>query len=402
MTIGELISAAVVDERVWDAYQETAPDGIYLVGQPGPALAFVIFSAWKVPTGFVSEEIRLVGPSGRTLYRWGPQVRRMKGAMDLTVELDRIDDAVLEETGTYVASFILEGEIIGEIEFPVYVQAAALKLPKETEEGLRKSDVIWVGTRVNGDKRMAPVWFAFKDGKIYLLSCRDPDAHEQTVPGRPGRAGARGGDPAKAPRYVTAGVHGGAASAGGTGVGDGREDARGPAPKSRRAARRVARSVAREVRHSGAHAERGDVRLNGALGCHAGGEWSTCRRPFGTPGASTREEDGVLGSSFAVIGRIIVLVIWLGTGAFDTAFTTWIFPLLGLIFLPFATMAFTIAKSADAGLVVVVMASGPGGHARRGERGPCGKSEAILRSASRRRGDPRAGDPRLVTGADAP
>jgi hypothetical protein len=185
MTIGELISAAVVDERVWDAYQETAPDGIYLVGQPGPALTFVLFRAWKVPTGFVSEEIRLVGPSGRTLYRWGPQVRRMKGAMDLTVELDRIDDAVLEETGTYVASFILEGEILGEIEFPVYVQAAALKLPKETEEGLRKSDVIWVGTRVNGHKRMAPVWFAFKDGKILLLSCRDPDAHEQTVPGVP-------------------------------------------------------------------------------------------------------------------------------------------------------------------------------------------------------------------------
>jgi hypothetical protein len=185
MTIGELISAAVVDQRVWDAYQETAPDGIYLIGQPGPALSFVIFRAWKVPTGFVSEEIRLVGPSGRTLYRWGPEVRRMKGAMDLTVELDRIEDAVLEETGTYVASFILEGEILGEIEFPVYVQAAAQKLPKETEDGLRKSDVIWVGTRVNGDKRMAPVWFAFKDGKIYVLSCRDSDIDEQTVPGVP-------------------------------------------------------------------------------------------------------------------------------------------------------------------------------------------------------------------------
>jgi hypothetical protein len=96
-----------------------------------------------------------------------------------------MNDAVLEETGTYVASFILEGEILGEIEFPVYVQAAAQKLPKETEEGLRRSDVIWVGTRVNGDKRMAPVWFAFKDGKIYLLSCRDSDLDEQTVPGVP-------------------------------------------------------------------------------------------------------------------------------------------------------------------------------------------------------------------------
>jgi hypothetical protein len=185
MTIGELISAAVVDGRVWDAYQETAPDGVYLVGQPGPALSFVVFRAWKVPTGFVSEEIRFVGPSGRTLYRWGPKVRRMKGAMDLTVEVDRIDDAVLEETGTYVASFMLEGNILGEIEFPVYVQSAAQKLPKETEDGLRKSDVIWVGTRANGRKRLAPVWFAYKDGKIFLLSKREPGPEEQSVPGVP-------------------------------------------------------------------------------------------------------------------------------------------------------------------------------------------------------------------------
>ena len=184
MTIGELISAAVVDERVWDAQGDRAPDGIYLVGQPGPALSFVLFRAWKVPTGFVSEEIRLVGPSGRTLHRWGPHVRRMKGAMDLTTELDRVDDAVLEESGTYVASFILDEEILGEIEFPVYVQAAASKLPKETEDGLRKSDVIWVGTRANGRRRMAPVWFAYKDGKIYVLSARE-EIEEQSVPGVP-------------------------------------------------------------------------------------------------------------------------------------------------------------------------------------------------------------------------
>lgn len=185
MTLGELISAAVVDQRVWDAYGENAADGVYLVGQPGPALPFVLSRAWKVPTGYVSEEIRLVGPSGRTLYRWGPVVRRMKGSMDLTVEVDSVTDAVLEETGTYLASFILDEEIVGEVEFPVYVQTSAQRLPKETEDGLRKSDVIWVGTRMNGDRRTAPVWFAYKDGKIYLLSQKDPGADEQTVPGVP-------------------------------------------------------------------------------------------------------------------------------------------------------------------------------------------------------------------------
>ncbi len=184
-SVGELVAAAVVDERVWNAYGAQANDGIYLVGQPGPALPFVIFRAWKVPVGVVSEEIRLIGPSGRTIFRWGPEPRRMAGAMDLTTELDRVDDAVFDETGTYVASFIIDDGIVGEVEFPVFVQASAEKLPKETEDGLKKSDVIWVGEERGGKRRTAPVWFAYKNGKIYVISQREPGPQEQTVPGVP-------------------------------------------------------------------------------------------------------------------------------------------------------------------------------------------------------------------------
>lgn len=183
--MGELVAAAVVDQRVWDSQGNTAPDGVYLVGQPGPALPFVVFRAWKVPVGFVSEEIRFIGPSGRTIHRWGPQVRRMVGAMDLTTEIDRITNAVFDETGTYVASFILDEGIVGELEFPMYVQAAPAKLPKETEDGLKKSDVIWIGTERGGRRRTAPAWFAYKNGKILVLSQREPGPQEQTVPGVP-------------------------------------------------------------------------------------------------------------------------------------------------------------------------------------------------------------------------
>ena len=183
--VGELVAAAIVDDRVWEAYGNRANDGVYLVGQPGPALPFVIFRAWKVPVGFVNEEVRLIGPSGRTIYRWGPQVRRMAGAMDLTTELDRVDDAVFDETGTYVASFIIDGLIVGEIDFPVFVQTSPTSLSKETEEGLKKSDVIWVGSGRDGKRRTAPVWFAYKNGKIYVVSQREPGPEEQTVPGVP-------------------------------------------------------------------------------------------------------------------------------------------------------------------------------------------------------------------------
>jgi hypothetical protein len=183
--VGELVAAAVVDERVWNEYGAQANDGVYLVGQPGPALPFVIFRAWKVPLGVVREEVRLIGPSGRTLMRWGPQARRMVGAMDLTTELDLVDDAVFDETGTFVASFMIDDAIVGEIEFPVYVQSAPAKLAKETEDGLKKSAVIWVGNERAGHGPTAPVWFAYKDGRIFVISQREPGPEEQTVPGVP-------------------------------------------------------------------------------------------------------------------------------------------------------------------------------------------------------------------------
>jgi len=182
-TVGELVAAAVVDERVWDTQGESSPDGIYLTGQPGPALPFVMFRAWKVGVGIVQEEVRMYGPSGRMVWRWGPEYRRMEGMFDLTSELDTVRDAVFDETGTYVASFIIDDQVVGEIELPVYVQAAPVKLPKETEDGLRKSDVIWLGTDVHGRRITIPAWFVYKDGKIYVLSQREPGPEEQTVPG---------------------------------------------------------------------------------------------------------------------------------------------------------------------------------------------------------------------------
>jgi hypothetical protein len=52
-------------------------------------------------------------------------------------------------------------------------------LPKELETGLKRSDAIWVGD----DRRQAPSWFAYRDGRIFLLSQRRPGPEEQTVPG---------------------------------------------------------------------------------------------------------------------------------------------------------------------------------------------------------------------------
>ncbi|HXF36463.1 MAG TPA: hypothetical protein VNO17_04700 [Actinomycetota bacterium] len=186
MAVGELVFANVADTRVFDAYGEEAAPGIYLLAQPGRALPFTIFRAWKVPTGVVNEEVRFYGPSGRMVWRWGPEPRRMLGSMDLTVERDEVRDGFFDETGTYLASFILDEEIVGEIEVPVYVQQAPGKLPKEIEDGLKRSDVLWVGIEANGVRRAVPAWFAYRNGRIYVLSRREPGPDEQTIPGIPG------------------------------------------------------------------------------------------------------------------------------------------------------------------------------------------------------------------------
>jgi hypothetical protein len=180
---GELVAAAVVDRRVWEAQGDMAPDGIYLTGQPGPALPFVLFRAWKVPVGVVQEEVRLFGPSGKMVFRWGPQYREMQGMFDLTTEVDTVLETVMDESGMHVASFVIDDQVLGEIEVPVYVQAEPEKLDKSVEEGLKKSDVIWVGARVGRSVRSVPCWFAYKNGKVYVLSQREPGPQEQTVPG---------------------------------------------------------------------------------------------------------------------------------------------------------------------------------------------------------------------------
>jgi hypothetical protein len=187
MAIGELISANVLDRRFFEAQGETGQTGIYLLGLPGRALPFAMYRAWKVPTGLVTEEIRFTGPSGRLVYRWGPEARQMLGSMNSTAEVDVIEDAVFDEAGGYLVSFILNGEIIGEIETTVLLQAAADKHPKEFEDGLKKSDTIWVGTGEGAftNNLSAPVWFAYKNGKIYVLHQKEPGPEEQSVPGLP-------------------------------------------------------------------------------------------------------------------------------------------------------------------------------------------------------------------------
>ena len=186
MPAGELIFANVLDVRQRAAEGEAAEGLVYLLSLPARALPFAVIRDWKAPTGYLEEEVQLVAPSGRIVHRIGPAARHFLGSMDLTRFEDVVDGAVFEEVGIYLASFLLAGEILGQTEFQVVLQAAPEKLPPEVDEGLKKSDVAWIGVEYQGRDVAIPAWFVYRGGKIYVLSSNEPTLEEQSVPGLPG------------------------------------------------------------------------------------------------------------------------------------------------------------------------------------------------------------------------
>jgi hypothetical protein len=185
MPAGELIFANVLDVRQRAAEGDMAVGLVYVLSRPARALPFAIIRDWKAPTGYITEEVQLTAPSGQIVVRIGPRPRYMYGSMDLTHFEDIVGDGIFEELGVYLASFLLDGEILGQTEFQVVLQAAPDKLDKEIEDGLKKSDVIWVGVEHEGRDVAIPAWFVYRNGKIYVLSSNEPSLEEQSVPGLP-------------------------------------------------------------------------------------------------------------------------------------------------------------------------------------------------------------------------
>jgi hypothetical protein len=180
----ELVFANVVDRRSYEQEGDGATPLVFTISVPGRPLPFAVTRYWKAPSGYVRESFEFIAPSGQVAYRSEPRVRRMPGQMDLTHVLDVVEDAQLPEMGIYAASFLIDGEVEGQVEFQLMLQAPTA-LPAEIEDAVKKSDVIWVGEERDGRDRALPVWFAYHQGRIYLLHTNDRDSGEQQIPGLP-------------------------------------------------------------------------------------------------------------------------------------------------------------------------------------------------------------------------
>lgn len=184
MQRAELVFANVLDTRHLEAEGETGQPFVYTNTAGGRALPFAVIRRWKAPQGYVSEHFQLIAPSGRVSYASDPQTRRMPGQMDLARINDIVRDAIFHELGIYAATFLIDGEIQAQADFQVVLQSAPQKLPKDVEDSLRKSDVIWVGVEANGRDRAIPVWFVYRQGRIYVLHSNEGSG-EQVIPGLP-------------------------------------------------------------------------------------------------------------------------------------------------------------------------------------------------------------------------
>jgi hypothetical protein len=180
----ELVFANVVDVRLWESEGQGATPLVYTISLPGRALPFVVARYWKAPQGVAHESFELIAPSGKTAYRSERRARRFPGQMDLTQLADVVEDASFEEMGIYAASFLIENEVEAQAEFQLMLQAPSA-LPAELEDAVKKSDVVWVGEERNGRDRAVPVWFAYHQGRVYVLHSDDPASGEQQIPGLP-------------------------------------------------------------------------------------------------------------------------------------------------------------------------------------------------------------------------
>jgi hypothetical protein len=179
----ELVYANVLDGRVYDAEGLGGQPLVYTYSIPGRALPFAVGRQWKAPQGLVIERFELIAPSGEVAHRSTARPRRMPGQMDLTEIVDRVDDCTLPELGEYLASFLIDDEVQGQVEFQVVLQQPPEKLEKAFEDGFRRVDAIWVGVEEDGRDRAVPVWFAYQKGRAYVLHATDEGSGEQRVPG---------------------------------------------------------------------------------------------------------------------------------------------------------------------------------------------------------------------------
>ena len=124
MPAGELIFANVLDVRQRAAEGDLADGLVYLLAVPGRAPPLRGDPRLEVPHRLRARVDRPIAPlgQGHSPHRAGGE-SYLYGSMDLTHFEAVVEDALFEELGVFLASFLLDGEVLGQTEFQVVLQA---------------------------------------------------------------------------------------------------------------------------------------------------------------------------------------------------------------------------------------------------------------------------------------
>ena len=168
---------------------------------PGTALPFVVTRAWKVGTGYGERGDPLlrthriawctagVRRSAACSVRWISPSRRDTIA-DARVRRDR-DLRRPRSSSTTRSS--------ARSRCRSWSSSAPRSSPRRIEDGLKRSDAIWVGVEAGGRRKPIPSWFVYRNGKDPRAVPAGARARRiETGAGHPGRIRARGRDAAQA------------------------------------------------------------------------------------------------------------------------------------------------------------------------------------------------------------
>ena len=85
----------------------------------GIALPFLVERAWAGPAGNYIEQWSLRRDVNDVLYRSDERYVSVRGMQSVTEYIDRVDEAIRLETGSYLLVFVVEGLFMGSTEIEV-------------------------------------------------------------------------------------------------------------------------------------------------------------------------------------------------------------------------------------------------------------------------------------------
>jgi len=169
-----------ITDRVLAETDLDAPDVVYLGAVGSTAAPFVVSRKLGGPGGIYIDACTVVDADGSTLGSWERRFELDGESKPLTVTTE-IRAMRFPGPGTYTLRYSIYDDLVGTFPFTVAQSAAPAEgiVPGPLDASLKKSTIVWLRVRDVATPAGAhapyeggrdfPVWYAYDEGKIYVL-----------------------------------------------------------------------------------------------------------------------------------------------------------------------------------------------------------------------------------------